>query len=86
MLLAMSYGTPIIAPRMASLEKTLQPATDLLYEEENLLSTLRRSQHVNIEALAQKTKEACDRLSWDRISGQTWGVYAEAAQKELVSA
>jgi glycosyltransferase involved in cell wall biosynthesis len=85
MLLAMSYDTPIIAPRVPSLERTLQPATDLLYEEGDLLSMLRKSQHINLEGLAQKTKEACDRLSWGWISGQTWEAYAEAAQQELDS-
>jgi len=86
MLLAMAYDAPIIAPRMASLEKTLQPATDLLYEEGDLLSTLRKSHHINLEGLTQKTKEACERLSWERISRQTWEVYAEASQQERVSA
>lgn len=79
MLLAMSYDTPIIAPRMASLEKTLQPATVLLYEEGDLLSTLRKSQHTNLEGLAQKTKEACDELSWEEIAGDTISVYEDGS-------
>ncbi len=85
MLLAMSYDAPIIAPRMTSLEKTLQPATVLLYEEGDLLSTLRKSQHINLEGLAQKTKEACDELSWEGIADDTISVYEDSSTGRVKS-
>jgi beta-1,4-mannosyltransferase len=81
LILAMSYGKPIIAPRIASLHETLAGADDLLYEPDDpkgLLKALNQSSHMDLAALAQRTKLACDGLSWQAIGEKTSRLYRAA--------
>jgi beta-1,4-mannosyltransferase len=81
LILAMSYGKPIIAPRIASLEETLSGADALLYDPydpKGLLKALYQSSQVDLVALAQQTQFACDRLGWDAIGEKTSHLYQSA--------
>lgn len=78
LLLAMSYGKPIIAPRSPSIEETLHGATDFLYDPENqsgLLQAIQDSIKSDSALLSQKVSIACDRLNWSDIALETKKIY-----------
>jgi glycosyltransferase involved in cell wall biosynthesis len=78
LILAMSYGKPIIAPRTGGIEETLGAADWLLYEPEDnqgLLHALKESTHIDLSELSQLVKQECDRLDWDNIGQLTKKTY-----------
>jgi glycosyltransferase involved in cell wall biosynthesis len=79
LILAMSFGKPIIAPRLAGITETLAGADDLLYdpdENEGLSNAILKSQTINLFDLSSRTTKACDRLDWKDIAVKTKQVYA----------
>lgn len=78
LLLAMSYGKPIIAPRLSGIPETLANAETLLYSpDENLglLHSLKKSLELDLSVLEQQVTVACDKLSWVDIGKSTYQVY-----------
>ncbi|OKH11498.1 glycosyltransferase [[Limnothrix rosea] IAM M-220] len=79
LLLAMSYGKPIIAPRFASLEETIGNASDLLYDadqEDALWQIIQRATaQSDLMDLSQRTKIVCDALNWSAIAKRTRDLY-----------
>lgn len=78
LILAMSYGKPLIAPRLGSIPETIGAADWLLYnpkEEEGLLYAIKNSTLVDLDALGQLVSEMCDRLDWSAIAQKTFQVY-----------
>jgi beta-1,4-mannosyltransferase len=78
LILAMSYGKPIIAPRLSSIPETIGAADWLLYdptEEQALLYAIKESTQVDLKALGQLTYEMCDRLDWGAIAQKTLQIY-----------
>lgn len=78
LLLAVSYGKPIIAPNLPNLRETLGEATDFLYDPDDptgLLMAMQRSLNSDLTLLQQKVEQAGDRLSWDRIAQATKKTY-----------
>ncbi|MGB2925472.1 MAG: glycosyltransferase [Limnothrix sp.] len=78
LLLAMSYGKPIIAPRSPSIEETLRGATDFLYSPEDssgLLRVIQDSIGRDLALLSQNVSIACDRLNWQDIASATKAIY-----------
>jgi glycosyltransferase involved in cell wall biosynthesis len=81
LLLAMSYGKPVIAPRFASIAETMGAAADLLYDPEEpqgLQRSLEQSTTLLLRPLQQKTARACDRLDWAPIAELTRNAYRGA--------
>lgn len=79
-ILAMSFDTPVIAPRLGDLENVLRGADELLYDAPSrdlLLKALLRSRRLDLDRLAEQTHAACNRLSWDGIAHSTAAVYEE---------
>jgi len=77
-ILAMSYGKPIIAPRFNSIKETLGKADALLYDPKNkdgLFYAINQSKQQDIMALSKLVTEECDRLDWSRISQKTYQLY-----------
>jgi beta-1,4-mannosyltransferase len=86
-ILAMSFGKPIIAPRIGSLPEILGDAGQLLYdadEVQGLLRSLQKSLTCDLDQLSQLTVEACDRLDWQSIGQKTVQVYQQL-QSRLMS-
>ncbi len=82
MLLAMSFGRPIIAPRLGELAETLAGADDLLFtagDEGDLRRRLTQALTSDLTDLAQRTAAACDRLDWGPIAAATAEVYRRTA-------
>ncbi|BAY07245.1 glycosyltransferase [Calothrix sp. NIES-2098] len=78
LILAMSYGKPIIAPRTSGISETLCTADWLLYDPEDnqgLLSALKQSTQTDLNILSQLVNKACDRIDWVNIGKQTQKVY-----------
>ena len=78
LILAMSFGKPVIAPRLGGIPETLVGADDLLYDPENpqgLAKALQKSTEIDLDELSQRTTEACDRLNWSEIARKTKAVY-----------
>ncbi|HEY9698670.1 MAG TPA: glycosyltransferase [Trichocoleus sp.] len=78
LILAMSYGKPIIAPKISSIVETLGQADRLLYnpqDEQGLLHSLKDSTQVDLGALSQLVIQECDHLNWDEIGKKTRTLY-----------
>ncbi|MDZ8052240.1 MAG: glycosyltransferase [Aulosira sp. ZfuVER01] len=78
LILAMSYGKPIIAPRTSGISETLSTADWLLYDPEDcqgLLQALKESTQSDLIILSQLVKKACDRIDWENIGRKTQQVY-----------
>jgi beta-1,4-mannosyltransferase len=78
LLLAMSYGKPIIAPKSATILETMGEATDFLYDPEDpngLLQAIQDSLKGDLCLASQKVSRAGDRLNWFDIAAQTKKVY-----------
>lgn len=81
LILAMSYGKPVIAPRIDSLSETLAGADALLYDIDHpsgLSETIERATTDELAAIASQVSAACDRLSWQPIAKQTLNLYVSA--------
>ncbi len=80
LILAMSYGVPVIAPRLGNIPESLGKADELLYDADDdmgLLGALKQSLDVDRRSLSQQVVEACDRLGWDKIGKKTMFLYRQ---------
>ncbi len=69
LLLAMTFGKMIVAPRMGTLPDYLLPEGGILYDEknENLKIALNRAMEMDTEKAGDFNKEKVDLFDWDRI-------------------
>ncbi len=80
LILAMSYQKPIIAPRQGGIVETLKNADSLLYDSDDhqgLAKALKASTEIDLNALSNQVKIACDLLNWHKIAQQTGQVYSQ---------
>lgn len=80
LLLAMSFGKPIVAPRLNIITEILRNADDLLYDctsEEGLRTALElaASPATDLVSLSRRVTDSCVEFSWDRIALLTVSVY-----------
>ncbi|WP_231971666.1 glycosyltransferase family 4 protein [Nostoc sp. NIES-3756] len=78
LILAMSYGLPVIAPRIGSIPEYLRNADQLLYESNDksgLFKSMEMSLKTNLEELSHNVIKACDRLDWSKIAEATAKTY-----------
>ncbi len=78
LLLAMSYGKPVIAPRIGGLSETLDEAGELLYNpsiEQGLLHAMKDSLVADLSGLRQRVEQVCDRMGWQAIAQKTYQLY-----------
>lgn len=74
LLLAVSYGKPVIAPKLANIEETLGQATTFLYnplEDNALFEAIRASISADLITESKKVVAAGDRLNWHDIASET---------------
>ena len=84
-ILAMSYGLPIVAPRLGAIPETVGLADALLYEpsdSQGLFGALLASTQLDLQTLARATERACDRLDWSAIGRQTVEAYYQALGRD----
>jgi beta-1,4-mannosyltransferase len=85
LLLAMSYGVPVIAPRLGNIPESLGTAAQLLYDAEDetgLLKALKNSLCADEQLLSRQVIEACDRLGWDEIGEKTVYLYSQVVNSK----
>jgi beta-1,4-mannosyltransferase len=75
LILAMSYGKPVIAPRSPGIVETLGHATHLLYAEPELGQAIQKSTQVDLDKLSHRVSRECDRLDWAGIGKRTYQIY-----------
>jgi glycosyltransferase involved in cell wall biosynthesis len=77
-MLSMSYGKPVIAPRLGDLPETLAGADDLMYpagDRNALAERLNYALSADLTDLAARTATAADQFDWEPIGKQTAAVY-----------
>jgi glycosyltransferase involved in cell wall biosynthesis len=87
-ILAMSFGKPVIAPKRGSIPEVLGNANALLYESDApdpLSQALQKSVHCDLQRLSQQTVEACHLLNWEQIGEKTVQVYEQCICKSVKS-
>jgi glycosyltransferase involved in cell wall biosynthesis len=80
-ILALSFGLPVIAPRLGEVPDTLTGADDLLFEpgsDAALKQVLERALSVELTDLRRRSTAICDRLNWHSIGALTAGCYQTA--------
>jgi beta-1,4-mannosyltransferase len=78
LILAMSYGKPIIAPKIGSIPETVGAADWLLYDpntESSLLYAMKACMQTDLHKLGQLTHHVCDGLNWEIIGEKTHHLY-----------
>lgn len=86
--LAMSYGKPVIAPKLGGISETLGEANSLLYdpqEVDGLLGALEKSTHSDLNQLSQQVIKSCDCLDWQNIATKTSTVYQNSLNNQSVT-
>lgn len=79
-ILAMTFGKPVIAPKLGSLPEVLGNAADLLYDAndaQGLSFSLQKSVFCDLEELSDRTAKACNNLNWEQIGEKTAQVYRQ---------
>ena len=77
-ILAMSFGKPIIAPRIGGIPELVGTADALLYDTnhpEGLAIALKKSTAIDFSQLHSQITMMCDRLEWSSIGAKTAEVY-----------
>jgi glycosyltransferase involved in cell wall biosynthesis len=83
-ILAMSYGKPVIAPRLGAIPETLGAADWLLYDPndpQGLSHAIQKSLTCSLEDLSRLTVQSCDLLDWEPIGLQTAHCYRHSLSK-----
>jgi beta-1,4-mannosyltransferase len=78
LLLAMSYGKPVIAPKLGGIPEVLGEADALLYDPsdaDGLAESLQKSTEIDLLHLGEVTSQMCNCFSWDIIAQKTEKVY-----------
>jgi len=83
-ILAMSFGKPIIAPRLGCLPEILQEKTGLLYDPQSpdpLLKALEVSLRLDRHEAGKNSYKLAQRLSWEKIADKHLEVYQLVKRK-----
>lgn len=76
--LALSFGKPLIAPKMGCLQDILDEKGSFLYEQDGLYEVLTKALYSkNLSERGEHNLKIAKSLDWEKIAGQTYGVYKE---------
>jgi len=78
--LAMSFGRPVIAPRRGCIPDTVGAHDDLLYdpsEPDGLATAMRRARSENLDATGRALFRRARTFDWETITAQTAAVYRD---------
>jgi beta-1,4-mannosyltransferase len=77
-ILAASFGKPVIAPRLGEIPEALRGAADLLYEpgtDSALEAAIRRALKIDLSELASRSNRAASALDWELAAIPTLATY-----------
>jgi len=80
-ILALTFGKPVVAPRLGEIPETVGLADGLLYEpgsDEALASAIERALVCDLTELNAKSTAACERMGWETTARCTAAIYAAA--------
>lgn len=80
-ILALSFGKPVIAPRLGEIPESVGSADDLLYDPEaadGLATSLQRALTINLHELGCRSRDSADRLNWTSIAELTAAIYTKS--------
>ena len=80
-ILALSFGKPVIAPRIGEVPETVGDADALLYDAQSndgLSSALRRALTGDLRDVSVSSKASGDRLNWGSVAAKTNAIYSAA--------
>lgn len=87
--LALSFGRPVVAPRLGCIPDTVGGCDDLLYDPsapEALARTLDRTREVDLDVLGTRSLARAEQLDWETIGRETASVYEEVTTSSVVPA
>ena len=82
-MLAMTFGKPVIAPRLGDLPEMLSGADDLMYpagENGALAERLNQSLRMDLSELGTRSANAALQCDWDSVADRTAAAYRRATQ------
>ncbi|MBV7338701.1 glycosyltransferase family 4 protein [Chloroflexi bacterium TSY] len=83
-ILAMSFGKAVIAPRVGCIAETLADQGCFFYnanERNGLLQALQKAQSADLAAMGRSNLQQADRFNWNEIGRQTHEVYRQCLLK-----
>lgn len=79
--LALSFGRPVIAPRLGCIPETVGDCDDLLYdpdEPDALADALERALSADLDELGRRSADRATELDWEEIGQRTAAIYERA--------
>jgi len=79
-ILAMSFGKPVIAPRIGCIPDVLDDRGSFLYDpsdEKGLLKAMRLARDTNLAEMGKHSFDLAKQLRWDEIARRTYKLYQE---------
>lgn len=85
-ILALSFGKPVIAPRIGGFPHLLQEGAGILYDPEKpgLQEALARAQHLDLQSSSNQAIALALRLDWDVIAAQHLSEYERLLQSSSI--
>lgn len=83
-LLAMSFGRAVIAPRRGCVPETLDEEGGILYDADDpqgLEGALRAAMQVDLSAMGRHNGERLERFDWSRVAEATLATYREVVER-----
>ena len=76
-MLALTFGVPVIAPRIGEIPDTFRNADELLYRqgEGGLQAAMKKASTADLKSLAERTRRLGDERGWTEIAEKTKQVY-----------
>ena len=77
-ILAMSFGRPVIAPRMGCLPELVLPDAGILYDPgraDGLTDAMRRCSRLNLDAMGRRASQVVESFSWSNMAEVTSAAY-----------
>jgi len=77
-ILAMSFGLPVIVPRIGCMPELLSHQSELLYEQgerEALRETLTTVRSADLASIGQKNRAKMEKLDWGMVAERTRDIY-----------
>lgn len=84
-ILAMSFGKPIIAPAIGCIPDVLDNNGGFLYDplnKEGLLKAMKQTLNADLEKMGNHNFELAKQLQWDKIAERTYKIYSECLKRK----